>query len=51
MLSKANTVAEISQAQAAAKLAIPALASFNAEERMNDAFARAAGAEVGYSDR
>jgi predicted small lipoprotein YifL len=51
MLSKANTVAEISQAQAAAKLAVPALASFNAEDRMNDAFARAAGAEVGYSDR
>ena len=41
-----NVANEINQAQAAAKLAVPALASFNAEDRMNDAFARAYGAEI-----
>jgi hypothetical protein len=51
VLDKRSTAAEISQAQAAAKLAVPALASFNAEDRMNDAFARQAGAEIGFSDR
>ena len=49
MLSKTNTVNEINQAQAAAKLAVPAMASFNAEDRMNAAFANAAAQEVGYS--
>jgi hypothetical protein len=39
-LGKADVVNEINQAQAAAKLAVPAMASFNAEERMNEAFAR-----------
>jgi len=39
-LSKSNLVREITQAQAAAKLAVPAMASFNAEQRMNEAFAR-----------
>jgi hypothetical protein len=39
-LGKADVVNEINQAQAAAKLAAPAMASFNAEDRMNDAFAR-----------
>jgi len=38
--SKQDLVREISQAQAAAKLAVPAMASFNAEQRMNDAFDR-----------
>jgi hypothetical protein len=51
MLSKTSTVAEINQAQAAAKLAVPAMLSFNAEDRMNEAFAKAAGSEVGFSDR
>jgi len=51
MLSKTSTVAEINQAQAAAKLAVPAMLSFNAEDRMNEAFAKAAGEEVGFSDR
>jgi len=40
-LSKANVVKEISQAQAAARLAVPAMASFNAEKRMNEAFEQA----------
>ena len=37
-LSKANVVREISQAQAAARLAVPAMSSFDAEKRMNEAF-------------
>jgi hypothetical protein len=37
-LSKANVAKEITQAQAAARLAVPAMASFDAEQRMNDAF-------------
>jgi len=37
-LSKANVVKEITQAQAAARLRVPAMASFDAEQRMNDAF-------------
>ena len=41
-LSKSDVVREISQAQAAARLAVPAMASFDAEERMNEAFERAA---------
>ena len=40
-LSKANVTREISQAQAAARLAVPAMASFNAEDRMNQAFEQA----------
>jgi len=40
-LSKANIVKEIVQAQAAAKLAVPAMASFDAEKRMNKAFEQA----------
>jgi hypothetical protein len=37
-LSKSSVVSEISQAQAAARLAVPAMASFDAEQRMNEAF-------------
>jgi hypothetical protein len=37
-LSKANVAREISQAQAAARLAVPKMASFDAEQRMNEAF-------------
>jgi len=37
-LSKANVAREISQAQAAARLKVPAMASFDAEKRMNEAF-------------
>jgi len=37
-LGKNNVAQEINQAQAAAKLAVPAMASFNAEARMNAAF-------------
>jgi hypothetical protein len=40
-LSKANVAREISQAQAAARLAVPAMASFDAEARMNEAFEQA----------
>ena len=40
-LSKENVAKEISQAQAAARLAVPAMASFDAESRMNDAFEQA----------
>ena len=39
-LGKKNVAQEISQAQAAARLAVPAMASFNAEQRMNAAFDR-----------
>ena len=37
-LSKANVAREISQAQAQARLTVPAMASFDAEQRMNEAF-------------
>jgi len=40
-LSKAEVVKEISQAQAQARLAVPAMASFDAEARMNEAFEQA----------
>ena len=40
-LSKANVVNEINQAQAAARLRVPQMASFNAGQRINEAFARA----------
>ena len=40
MLEKGNVATEINQAQAAARLAVPAMASFNAEARMNEAFGR-----------
>jgi hypothetical protein len=45
-LGKTNVVQEITQAQAAAKLSVPAMASFNAEDRMNAAFDKAYGQEV-----
>lgn len=51
MLSKTNAVNEINQAQAAARLAVPAMASFNAEDRMNAAFNKALNQELGFSDR
>jgi hypothetical protein len=50
MLSKNSAVNEINQAVAAAKLRIPAMASFNTESRMNDAFDKILGNEIGYSD-
>jgi len=51
MLNKSGAVQEINQAVAAAKLAVPAMASFNAEERMNQAFDSYLGkAEVGFSN-
>jgi hypothetical protein len=39
-LGKSDVAAEIGAAQAAARLAVPAMASFSAEDRMNEAFAR-----------
>ncbi|MDR2543153.1 MAG: hypothetical protein LBC80_06880 [Treponema sp.] len=44
-LDRASVVREISQAQAAARLAVPAMASFDAEARMNEAFTRQRNAE------
>jgi hypothetical protein len=40
--NKSNTRNEISQAQAAAKLAVPAMLAFNAEARMDEQFKKAA---------
>jgi len=40
-LSKANAAKEITQAQTQAKLAVPAMASFDAEKKMNEAFEQA----------
>jgi len=40
VMDKSNVVREITQAQSAARLAVPAMASFDAEARMNEAFAR-----------
>jgi len=50
-LSKANVVREINQAQAAARLAVPAMASFNAEARMNEAFDREYNRELQVNNR
>jgi len=50
-LNKANVVNEINQAQAAAKLAVPAAAAFDANSRMDNAFNKALGAEVIGVDR
>ena len=46
LLDKASVVNEINQAQAAARLAVPAMASFNAEARMNEAFDRVSNQEM-----
>jgi len=51
MLSKTNVVQEITQAQAAARLAVPAMESFKAEDRMNAAFDRVYGQELGVGDK
>jgi hypothetical protein len=52
MLNKTSTVNEINQAVNAAKLRVPAMASFDAERRMNDAFDKFVGTnQVGFSDR
>ena len=47
VLSKTDVVKEISAAQSAARLAVPAMASFNAEDRMNAAFDKAYSQELG----
>jgi hypothetical protein len=52
MMSKSGVVNEINQAVSAAKLQVPAMASFDAESRMNDAFDNYyRQTEIGYSDR
>jgi len=51
MLSKNGAVNEINQAVAAAKLKVPKMASFDAENRMNAAFDKVYGNEIGYSDK
>jgi len=50
-LNKTDAVREINQAQAAARLAVPAMASFNAEDRMNAAFDREYARELRVADR
>jgi hypothetical protein len=50
-LGKSDLASEINQAQAAARLAVPAMASFNAEDRMNEAFGRQAAQEYQANDR
>ena len=52
MLNKNGVVSEINQAVSAAKLRVPAMASFDAEQRMNDAFDNYyRQTELGYSDK
>ncbi|MCL2809371.1 MAG: hypothetical protein FWD24_04810 [Treponema sp.] len=51
MLSRQNALNEVNQAVSAAKLSVPAMASFNAEDRMAAAFERFQGTELGFSDR
>jgi hypothetical protein len=51
MMSKADSAKEIDQAASAAKLAVPAMASFNAEARMNEAFDKLNGQEVQVADK
>ena len=49
-LSASNAVQEISQAQAAARLAVPAMAAFNAEARMQAAIERENARELSVRD-
>jgi len=51
MMGKTDVAKEISQAQAAAKLKVPAMASFDAEARMNAAFDRIYAQELQVGDR
>ena len=51
MMGKTDVAKEISQAQSAARLAVPAMASFNAEDRMNAAFDKAYSQEMQVGDR
>jgi hypothetical protein len=52
MMGRSAVGNETNQAVAAAKLAVPAMASFNAEERMMDAFERYVGSTpIGFADQ
>jgi hypothetical protein len=46
MLSKSEAAREINQAAAAAKLRVPAMASFDAERRMDESYAKIAAEEI-----
>lgn len=50
-MNKANAEREVSQGAAAAKLAVPAAKSFDAEARMNEAFDRVAKEDLQVADR
>jgi hypothetical protein len=50
MLSKSGVVNEINQAVTAAKLRVPAMASFNAQDRMDAELDKILKDEVGYSE-
>jgi len=50
-LNKTDVVREINQAQASARLAVPAMAAFNAIDQMNEAFDRAYARELQVADR
>jgi hypothetical protein len=50
ILGKSDTVREINQTAAAAKLKVPAMASFDAERRMDEAFEKAAKEEIQIAD-
>jgi len=49
-LSKTSAVTEINQAVSAAKLKVPKMASFDAQARMDQAFDKIYGNEIGYSN-
>ncbi|MCL2271669.1 MAG: hypothetical protein FWC19_02550 [Treponema sp.] len=49
MMSLNGAVNEINQAVSAAKLVVPAFASFDAEERMNEAFMKYSWSEIGFA--
>jgi hypothetical protein len=51
MLTKGEAVRQINQAAAQAKLSVPAAASFDAQDRMNEAFDRRAEEEIQVVDR
>ncbi|MDR1903769.1 MAG: hypothetical protein LBQ88_15990 [Treponema sp.] len=51
MLSKSEAAKEINQAASAAKLRVPAMASFDAERRMDETFAKYAAEELPVVDK
>ncbi|GHV89593.1 hypothetical protein AGMMS50268_00960 [Spirochaetia bacterium] len=51
MLSKSGAVQEINQAVSAAKLAVPKMAAFDAQKRMDEEFAKRSAEEVPIADK